>query len=1032
MVVKIESSKDVTVLALSQKLRSSDTTIVYPYRSLGKKYIIVTPELGPLDSVKECMILSIKTTSLIILLKGEVKFEGKTYKPNTTLTIKLKELEAVQLQSKDDLSGTQIISTEPVAVITGHSCSWKYTKCDHVNEQLLPVDSWGTNFMVQPLSLQSKGDLIYIVAHKATQVDYQLGLAKNTASLQAGQVLKIDNKNTPLKINSKSGIEVMFFSTGSMTTRRLTYDTFLMNIPSVTDYCKSYRIYGQRGFINYAMIIIKTSSTAALTFDKIPIRNLKWVSFADTGYSYSEYEFGDSLTSHLVEHPSEPFGLMSVGVTTLEAYGSQASCIEAATCTNILCEKDHICKMVDGMPRCIDDSVSTCVATGDPHYTTLDGRRFDMQGTCTYTILKSCEISGQLPSFNVEAKNQNRGNKKVAYVTIVKVQAYGQNISIKAMERGRVWVNGVKSGLPVTLVNGKVYVYHCGSKAVVKLEFGLTVSYDWISHLQISIKDSYTESVCGLCGNKNKDPKDDFLTPTGKQASNPEEFAESWKVEDGDPHCWHDCNGKCNDCPPGHAKRKEAEGFCGLIGKATTGPFSECHAKINPQTYLDNCIYDVCLNKGDKQASCQSLKVYADICQSAGVKIADWRKAAGCALDCGPNSQYKLCGTACPNTCEDDTASTKCSDHCVESCECNEGFVLTLGKCVPKSTCGCTYKGLPYIQNQVFWEDDKCERRCTCNPTTKQVECRAAQCKASEKCGTVNGVRGCYPVGYGTCSTFGDPHYCTFDGQRFDYQGDCIYQFSALRNKTVDLVDFQVNVQNEHRGSKLVTFTRTVELIINGLVIVISKQFPGTVMLNSQRINLPYHTDDDKLSMYKAGSNVVVKCDNGITLTFDCQTRITLKIPRTYAGFLAGLCGDFDGDKTNDLTLKNGAKAPNPTTFGDSWKTRDIPGCKGGAPPPTCPNLQYMKDSQRSSGTDCGVLLKKDGPFRNCHSKVDPEGYFEDCVYDSCFFTGRQATFCQTLASYVAACQAAGAQVESWRTETFCRKYIFHLPNVYL
>ncbi|XP_069057214.1 IgGFc-binding protein-like [Pleurodeles waltl] len=695
-------------------------------------------------------------------------------------------------------------------------------------------------------------------------------------------------------------------------------------------------------------------------------------------------------------------------------------CVNTATCNYTQCEKNYICVMADGKPKCAPHSVVVCQVYGDLHFNTYDGHKYKMQGTCTYTVVKSCEANGQLPPFNVEAKNRNRGNGRVSYVDMINIQAYGQNVTIYAMEQWQVRVNGIKSGLPITLAGGQIHIYNGGGYAVVELKYGLKVYFDWEGYLRVDLKSSYTGRVCGLCGNNNKDPNDDFVTPEGTEAASTEEFVKSWQVEDGDLSCWHDCIGPCKDCPPNLLETYKSESFCGLIAKATDGPFIQCHAKIDPQSYLDNCIYDVCLNNGAKQAACQSLKVYADTCQKAGVAIADWRKAAQCPLECGPNSQYKLCGTACPNTCEDDTASTTCMDPCVESCECKEGFVLNVGKCVPKNTCGCTYKGLPYIQNQVFWEDDKCERLCTCNPNTKQVECRAAQCKVSEKCGIVNGVSGCYPVGYGTCSSIGEPHYNTLDGVRFVYQGDCVYQFSALCNKTVDLVDFQVNVQNEHRGSKPVTLIRTVEFTIYGLATIISRQFPGTVMLNSHRINLPYNTDDGKVRMYKASSKVVIKTDIGITVTFDFQNRITLKLPSTYAGFVCGLCGDFDGDKTNDLTLKNGAKAPNPATFGDSWRTRDIPGCKESTPTPTCPNLQDVKDSQRPSGTDCGVLLSAEGPFQNCHRKVDPEGYFEDCVYDSCFYSGQQATFCPALASYAVACQEAGGQVESWRTETFC------------
>ncbi|XP_069497191.1 IgGFc-binding protein-like [Ambystoma mexicanum] len=635
-------------------------------------------------------------------------------------------------------------------------------------------------------------------------------------------------------------------------------------------------------------------------------------------------------------------------------------------------------------------------------------------------MIKSCRTNSQLPSFSVEAKNQNRGNTRFSYVTFVTARINEYNITMKATEPQRVTVNGKLSGLPISLDNGNILISTSGEMGVIKFGFGMNVLFDFLHYLRIELMGRYTESVCGLCGNNNKNSSDDFATPAGTQAPNSIKLAESWKVEDGDHYCWHDCNGLCEICPPHYIKRYNSQDFCGLIAKAIHAAFSQCHEKIPPKSYLDSCVYDVCLNGGDKQTACQSLKVYAIACQREGVVIGDWRKEANCPLECGANSQYTLCGTACPNTCDDDSASTKCSDPCLEGCECNAGYVLTLGKCVPKETCGCTYKGFPYAQNEVFWDDDKCQTQCTCNPASKKVECRAAQCKPSEKCSTVNGVRGCYPVSYCKCSASADPHYSTCDQLKFDFQGNCAYQFSGLCNKTSGQPDYQVIVHNEHRGQKTVTFTKKVEIHFNGNEIVMGKEFSGKVKMNSHCINLPYTTADNTMSIYNSGRDIVVETYNGIKVTFDCKSRITATIPSTYAGAICGLCGDYNGDKTNDLTLKNGEKASNPTAFGDSWQVRENPGCRATEPTPPCPQLQTMTEQQRSSGKDCGVLLGKEGPFRDCHSKVNPDDYFDDCIYDSCYLKGRQAIFCQTLESYATDCQAAGATLYAWRTETFC------------
>lgn len=73
---------------------------------------------------------------------------------------------------------------------------------------------------------------------------------------------------------------------------------------------------------------------------------------------------------------------------------------------------------------------STCVASGDPHYTTFDKRRYDFMGNCSYVMSKPCNTT-TLPYFEVHADNENRFNRpKISYLKAVHVYVYDVKISI--------------------------------------------------------------------------------------------------------------------------------------------------------------------------------------------------------------------------------------------------------------------------------------------------------------------------------------------------------------------------------------------------------------------------------------------------------------------------------------------------------------------------------------------------------------------------------------------------------------------------
>ncbi|NXL68916.1 FCGBP protein, partial [Chordeiles acutipennis] len=525
-----------------------------------------------------------------------------------------------------------------------------------------------------------------------------------------------------------------------------------------------------------------------------------------------------------------------------------------------------------------------------------------------------------------------------------------------------------------------------------------------------------------MCGNANGDPQDDALKPDGHLAEDVVELGQSWKVTKEGCPCWDTCSGACGRCRWDKMAKYKGERSCGLITQRL-GPFKRCHTTVDPNIFLKNCVYDLCVNDGLHLLLCQALQAYADICQEEGIIISDWRTLARCPFSCPKNSNYTLCGSPCPTTCNAAVMSSSTTCHpstCVETCECHQGFVLDANECIPQDECGCLFEGRVHGLQEEFWGDDTCTQRCVCEVGSRRVVCRATSCRAGEECGVKDGVQGCYPKSYGTCTAVGTTHYETFDGQKFIFQGTCLYQLVGLCEKNQDLVDFQVLIQNgHHQGDEVLASIVLVMVKVYEKNIVISQEHPGKVTINDHLVNLPYHHEDKKIFIYRVGQEAVVEMDFGLTITYDWQSQVTVMAPSTYATTLCGLCGNYNGHVDDEMMLKNGQVTSNPDVFGHSWKMIDTPNCLE-LSMVECPTISKVLHHQKISKMGCGIIMQEDGPFGACHAHVDVNQYFQSCLHDFCLFPDREEVMCLVIARYTAACQAAGVSVERWRTDDFC------------
>ncbi|XP_068547554.1 IgGFc-binding protein-like isoform X8 [Anas acuta] len=675
-------------------------------------------------------------------------------------------------------------------------------------------------------------------------------------------------------------------------------------------------------------------------------------------------------------------------------------------CSSASCPAGQYCGVQNGKPECLEHTYGICNVHGDPHYVTFDKVTHDFMGNCTYTLAKVCSNSS-VPYFNVEAKNEHRGNPRVSYVREVLVEVYGERIAIVKQERSQVLVNGVRRTLPVSAAGGAIRVSTSGRYIVLETDFNLRVSYDADHSVEVRVPTTYSNLTCGMCGNFNSRREDDYMMPDGQQATDSNALGESWKVPDGDPSCG--VPPPLEPCSAEEEKLYQSEQFCGIL-TASPGFFESCHAVINPQSYFDTCSYDLCALSGSQEVLCGALEAYADACQAAGVTLLPWRNATFCPVACPPNSHYNPCTSACPATCTDPLASKNCSKPCVEGCECNNGFVISGGQCVSMNNCGCLLNDKYYEKGEVFWQTD-CAGQCVCTGSGTIV-CDSNTCKASEVCKVQNGLLGCYPLNPSTCHIFGDPHYVTFDGRLYHFQGDCNY--TVVETCTNSSEQFSVTTRNKHRGNPNWTALDSVAVTLKNLHIVVRRN--KETYVDGFQVSLPVDLKHGATVAVK-GHYVVIDTSLGIQVKFDGDQELFIQVDESLKGQLCGLCGTFNDNQLDDFLKPDNVLEQDPNKFGDSWLVKDDNWiCNPVAVvPPTCDT-----EKEKEYEEVCKIILENSGPFAVCHWYIPPQLYFESCVYDLCATEGNSEQFCKILEAYAAACELGGVNLGEWREGTIC------------
>ncbi|XP_020319975.1 alpha-tectorin [Oncorhynchus kisutch] len=333
---------------------------------------------------------------------------------------------------------------------------------------------------------------------------------------------------------------------------------------------------------------------------------------------------------------------------------------------------------------------------------------------------------------------------------------------------------------------------------------------------------------------------------------------------------------------------------------------------------------------------------------------------------------------------------------------------------------GCSYNGRFYRRGEIFWLSDQCSQRCRCLDLDNEVLCQEAPCGQLETCEQQEGAFYCQPTRTSTCVVFGDPHYHTFDGFLYHFQGTCSYLLARPCWEVAGLPFFSVEAKNENRGVASVSWLRDVTVEVYGHRVTLPKGSQGTVQVDGLVKTLPVQLQLGAVRVYQSGVAVALETDFGLLVSYDGQHYASISLPSSYFNNTCGLCGNYNDDPADDPVLPDGSLAESVVELGGSWRAEDADWrCTDGCAQ-NCSICDPLTEAFYFRPDYCGLINKTDGPFRDCRAVVDPTAFVYSCVYDMCSNRDNITTLCQAIQAYALACQALGVTIRPWRSRTFC------------
>ena len=269
--VHITAGAPVSAYGLNTEQYTTDGFMGLPTSILGTSYL--AEGYGGGDGAQFAVVGTQANTKVTIT----PSVSTGAYTAGVPYTVTLNQGDVYQLIDEDgtDLSGSSITSSAPVAVMAGNGCAdvpIGYYVCNTLAEEMTPVNTWGTDFLTEPLATRTGDTFRFMASEDNTTVDVN---GSAVATLNTGQFYETVLTDAS-SVTSDKPIQVMQYSNGEGYDGA-DADPMDITIPPTEQFLNSYTVATEPDGAdpaitqNYLNLVAPTSEVTSVNLDGSPV-----------------------------------------------------------------------------------------------------------------------------------------------------------------------------------------------------------------------------------------------------------------------------------------------------------------------------------------------------------------------------------------------------------------------------------------------------------------------------------------------------------------------------------------------------------------------------------------------------------------------------------------------------------------------------------------------------------------------------------------------------------------------------------------